>query len=55
MTLIFDDETEGGEEIKNQNKTITANGTYTADAGYTGLGTVTVNVKGIITTITVGE
>lgn len=33
-----------GSEINNQDKTITANGTYTADAGYTGLGTVTVNV-----------
>ena len=30
--------------INNQNKTITTNGTYTADEGYTGLGTVTVNV-----------
>lgn len=29
--------------IKNQNKTITTNGTYTADSNYTGLGTVTVN------------
>lgn len=28
----------------NQDKTITENGTYTADAGYTGLGTVTVDV-----------
>ena len=34
----------GGVEINNQNKTITENGEYTADAGYTGLGTVTVNV-----------
>ena len=33
-----------GSEINNQDKTITSNGTYTADAGYTGLGTVTVNV-----------
>lgn len=32
------------EEINNQDKTITENGEYTADAGYTGLGTVTVNV-----------
>lgn len=30
--------------IKNQNKTITENGVYTADNGYTGLGVVTVNV-----------
>lgn len=34
----------GGVTIKNQNKTITENGTYTADSGYTGLGTVTVSV-----------
>lgn len=33
-----------GEEINNQDKTITSNGTYTADEGYTGLGKVTVNV-----------
>ena len=32
------------EALKNQNKSITVNGTYTADTGYTGLGTVTVNV-----------
>ena len=30
--------------INNQDKTITSNGTYEADAGYTGLGTVTVEV-----------
>ena len=35
---------EAGTEINNQDKTITTNGTYTADEGYTGLGTVTVNV-----------
>ena len=35
-----------GAEINNQNKTITQNGQYTADEGYTGLGTVTVNVSG---------
>lgn len=35
-----------GTTINNQNKTFTENGTYTADAGYTGLGTVTVNVSG---------
>lgn len=33
-----------GVTIKNQNKTFTENGTYKADSGYTGLGTVTVNV-----------
>ncbi len=35
-----------GTTINNQNKTFTENGTYTADAGYTGLGTVIVNVSG---------
>lgn len=34
----------GGATINNQDKTITQNGTYTADEGYTGLGTVSVNV-----------
>lgn len=34
----------GGVTINNQDKTITENGTYTADSGYTGLGTVTVDV-----------
>lgn len=33
-----------GSQINNQDKTITQNGSYTADQGYTGLGTVTVNV-----------
>lgn len=33
----------GGTTINNQDKTITENGEYTADEGYTGLGTVTVN------------
>lgn len=33
-------------EIKNQDKTININGVYNADSGYTGLGTVTVNVSG---------
>lgn len=32
--------------IKNQDKTITENGVYTADEGYTGLGEVTVDVTG---------
>ena len=36
----------GGSTINNQDKTITQNGTYTADSGYTGLGEVTVNVPG---------
>ena len=35
----------GGTTIRNQDKQITENGTYTADVGYTGLGTVTVNVS----------
>ena len=34
----------GDVTINNQNKTITENGVYTADNGYTGLGVVTVNV-----------
>ena len=33
-----------GQQINNQDKTITENGQYTADSGYTGLGTVIVNV-----------
>lgn len=33
-------------EISLQNKTVTENGTYTADSGYDGLGQVTVNVAG---------
>lgn len=36
----------GGSTINNQDKTFTTNGIYTADSGYTGLGTVTVNVSG---------
>lgn len=36
---------ETGTEINNQDKEITENGTYTADEGYTGLGTVTVNIS----------
>lgn len=37
-----------GETINNQNKTITENGTYTADEGYTGLGEVVVDVANTI-------
>lgn len=33
--------------VNNQNKTILANGTYTADEGYTGLGEVVVDVGGV--------
>lgn len=36
----------GDKSINNQDKTITKNGQYTADEGYTGLGTVTVEVAG---------
>lgn len=38
--------------LNNQDKTITQNGEYTADTGYTGLGTVTVNVPSSGSTIT---
>lgn len=34
-----------GQVINNQNKTVTENGIYNADEGYTGLGDVTVNVQ----------
>ena len=34
----------GGTTINNQDLDITQNGTYTADEGYTGLGTVDVDV-----------
>lgn len=34
-----------GVTINNQDKTITSNGSYTADSGYTGLGTVSVQVS----------
>jgi len=37
---------EGSSTINNQDMTLTKNGTYTADDGYTGLGTVTVDVTG---------
>ena len=36
---------ETGSKINNQDKTINTNGTYQADEGYTGLGTVQVNVQ----------
>lgn len=41
----------GGSTINNQDKTITSNGEYTADAGYTGLGTVNVTVEPALETI----
>lgn len=37
---------EAGSGVRNQDITITENGTYTAEEGYTGLGTVTVEVAG---------
>jgi len=44
-TVLGIEGTAEGQTINNQNKTITENGTYQADEGYTGLGTVTVNVS----------
>lgn len=41
--------------IKNQDKTITTNGTYTYDSGYTGLGTVTVYIAGCGTNDSTGR
>ena len=41
---------ESGGQVKNQDKTFTINGEFTADEGYTGLGTVTVDVEGGVTT-----
>ena len=45
----------GGVAIKNQDKTITENGTYKADSGYTGLGTVNVNVPAPSGTVSITE
>lgn len=42
----------GGQTINNQDITVTANGVYTAESGYTGLGTVTVNVPSPVETVT---
>lgn len=44
---------EEGTAINNQNISVTTNGTYTADSGYTGLGEVTVNLPLDSKTITV--
>ena len=44
LKTTLENKAAGGVTINNQNKTITENGTYTADEGYTGLGTVTVSV-----------
>lgn len=41
---MFLDKIQTGAKINNQDITITTNGTYTADEGYTGLGTVNVSV-----------
>lgn len=38
----------GGSTINNQDITITQNGSYTADEGYTGIGTATVNVPTVL-------
>lgn len=46
---------EGMSVINNQNKTITRNGTYNADEGYTGLGTVNVNVEPVLGTKSITE
>lgn len=45
----------GGQTINNQDLTITENGVYTAEEGYTGIGTATVNVPrgGIQTSIAI--
>ena len=44
-----------GEVVKNQNKTITENGLYSYDAGYTGLGNITVNVPQITSGIAISN
>lgn len=44
MTNGLTNNRSSGSDINNQNKTFTVNGVYTADAGYTGLGEVTVAV-----------
>lgn len=41
----------GGTVINNQDITITENGVYTASAGYTGIGTATVNVTPVLSTL----
>ena len=45
LKTTLENKAAGGVTINNQDKTITENGTYTADSGYTGLGTVTVDVQ----------
>ena len=45
-------QTGGGQPINNQDITVTENGTYEAEEGYTGLGEVTVNVPSMGQTIT---
>lgn len=41
----------GGQTINNEDITITENGVYTASAGYTGIGTATVNVTPVLSTL----
>ena len=45
-SVIYGVETKNNATIALQDKSVTENGTYTADSGYDGLGTVTVNVSG---------
>lgn len=45
-SVIYGVETKNNATIALQDKSVTENGTYTADQGYDGLGTVTVNVSG---------
>ena len=44
-----------GASINNQNKSITVDGSYTADSGYTGLGTVTVTAGAVASASTQNE
>lgn len=52
ITIQGEETTGGGTTINNQDKVIYANGVYSADSGYTGLGNVDVKVyatSGLIT------
>lgn len=46
---------ETGTPINNQNKSVTVDGSYTADDGYTGLGTVTVTAGAVASAATQNE